>query len=98
MANDLEFTGERFVPSARGESWPEHFPASAMVADRAKGKDVLDFACGEGYGSALLARGAKSAVGVDISPEAIAHAAGKYRAPGLRFTVGSVTDIPLADA
>src|SRR5688572_26531054 len=98
MANDLEFTGERFVPSEQGEIWLEHFHRYALVLELAKGKDVLDIACGEGYGAMLLARTAKSTLGVDISAEAINHASGKYQAPGLHFTVGSATDIPLADA
>ena len=50
------------------------------------GKSVLDIACGEGYGSALLARwGAKSVVGVDISEPAIAKAKNAFETDTIKF-------------
>jgi SAM-dependent methyltransferase len=49
------------------------------------GRRVVDLACGEGYGSALLARHAASVVGVDANPEAFEHARLKYTAPNLSF-------------
>ena len=42
-------------------------------------------ACGEGYGSNVLARSAASVVGVDANPEAHEHARLRYRRPNLRF-------------
>ncbi len=42
-------------------------------------------ACGEGYGSDVLARRAASVVGVDANPEAHEHARLRYRRPNLRF-------------
>ena len=42
-------------------------------------------ACGEGYGTGVLARRAARVTGVDANPEAHAHAAAKYTAPGVRF-------------
>jgi 2-polyprenyl-3-methyl-5-hydroxy-6-metoxy-1,4-benzoquinol methylase len=44
---------------------------------------VVDLACGEGYGSAVLAGAAASVVGVDANPEAYEHARLKYT--GVRF-------------
>ena len=35
------------------------------IAERVHGRKVVDLACGEGYGSAVLARSAHSVVGVD---------------------------------
>mgnify|MGYP002682774189 CR=1 FL=1 len=52
---DLPFTGERFVPGARGEIWVEHWHRYHFASRFAAGKRVVDAACGEGYGSALLA-------------------------------------------
>ncbi|MFN3628496.1 MAG: class I SAM-dependent methyltransferase, partial [Casimicrobiaceae bacterium] len=46
----------------------------------------------------LLATVAASAVGVDRSAEAVAHARAQYRREGLRFLVASCTDIPLPEA
>lgn len=49
-----------------------HLARYSNIASLVKDKVVLDIACGEGYGSALLMRaGAKKVVGIDISAEAI---------------------------
>jgi SAM-dependent methyltransferase len=91
----LTFTGERFMPEVRGPIWYEHWHRYAAAAPLAAGKRVLDAACGEGYGSYLLAHDAALVTGVDIAADAIAHAAERYAQPNLRFTVGSVTHLPL---
>ena len=56
MTGALEFTGERFIPGAAGEIWYEHWHRYHFAAPLVAGREVLDVACGEGYGSALLAR------------------------------------------
>lgn len=94
----MEFTGERFCPHVSGEIALEHYLRYLMAASLAKGKDVLDIACGEGYGSNLLASTADSVVGVDISKEVIVHATATYSASNLRFQQGNAADIPLPDA
>nr|WP_254213032.1 methyltransferase domain-containing protein [Burkholderia multivorans] len=69
------------------------------VLDVVSGKDVLDIACGEGYGSSLLAKSARSVVGVDIDPKTVAHASQRYAGEGnLRFVAGSASSIPLVDS
>jgi len=93
----LPFTGERFTPESVREIWYEHWHRYALAARYADGRRVLDAACGEGYGSALLARHAKEVVGVDISDEAVTHARARYVAPNLRFEradVTALTDLP----
>jgi len=97
---DLEFTGERFIPGdADGEIAYEHWHRYAFARRYAAGKRALDAACGEGYGTALIAGVAADAVGVDIDAAAIAHARGSYGArAGLRYEQGSVTALPLGDA
>jgi len=55
------------------------------IAARAHGRRVVDLACGEGYGSAVLARTARSVVGVDANPEAFEHARLKYTGERVRF-------------
>src|SRR5947207_4224139 len=42
-------------------------------------------ACGEGYGTAVLATRAARVTGVDANPEAHEHARLKYARPGVRF-------------
>jgi len=94
----LVFTGERFTPESRGAIWYEHWHRYCAVADIARGRRVLDAACGEGYGSALLARGAVSVIGVDVGAEAIAHAQSRYSSPNLTYVRASVAALPLASA
>ncbi len=93
----LPWTGERFVPQAGGNVALEHLHRYAFARELASGKDVLDIACGEGYGSAMLARVARHVVGVDISRETIEHASAKYRRDNLEFRIGSCAEIPLGD-
>ncbi|GAB2555928.1 glycosyltransferase [Rhodanobacter koreensis] len=94
----MKFTGERYVPTEAGEIRHEHLHRYAWCRLLAEGRDVLDIACGEGYGSAMLAAHAKSVCGVDISPEAVAHATAAYAGiEGLRFIPGDAAAIPLPD-
>lgn len=94
----MEFTGERYVPTEAGEIRHEHLHRYAWCARLVEGKDVLDIACGEGYGSAMLARRANSVVGVDIDDNAVSHARATYPdIPGLRFVQGNAAQIPMAD-
>jgi len=95
----MEFTGERFVPGTRGEIWLEHWHRYHFAARWARGRRVLDVACGEGYGAALLARGASRVTGVDLSAEAVAHARGAYGGvANLEFVEASCTRLPFPDA
>ena len=95
----LPFTGERFVPGTPGEIWVEHWHRYHFAARWAAGKRVLDVACGEGYGSALLARTAASVTGIDVSEAAIAHARRAYaEVANLRFVRASCDRLPLAPA
>ncbi|MDP3711753.1 MAG: methyltransferase domain-containing protein [Mycobacteriales bacterium] len=55
-------------------------------------KDVLDLGSGEGYGADLLARTARSVVGVDIAPEAVEHARRRYGRDHVTFVQGSMID------
>lgn len=94
----MEFTGERYVPTEAGEIRHEHLHRYAWCARLIEGKDVLDIACGEGYGSAMLARRARSVRGVDIAGDAVAHASATYQGiHGLEFMQGNAAEIPLDD-
>jgi ubiquinone/menaquinone biosynthesis C-methylase UbiE len=75
----LPFTGERFTPECVREIAYEHWHRYAFAIPFAKGKRVLDAACGEGYGSALLARHAEKIYGVDLDHQTISHAQEKYK-------------------
>jgi 2-polyprenyl-3-methyl-5-hydroxy-6-metoxy-1,4-benzoquinol methylase len=84
----LELTGERTLPDVPEENYwyRRHLVVYEWIARRVAGLRVVDMACGEGYGSEILARGgAASVVGVDANPEAHEHARLRYVRPNLRF-------------
>jgi SAM-dependent methyltransferase len=97
MSGPLEFTGERFTPECVREIWYEHYHRYVFAASLVSGRRVLDAACGEGYGSELLARSALNVTGVDISAETIAHARARYHAPNLSFEQADCCSLPFPD-
>jgi len=93
----IEFTGERVVPGqVDADLWNEHLARYAFAARLASGKRVLDAGCGSGYGSAELARTARAVVAMDLSAEAVQHAAGAYARPNITFLQASCAALPLA--
>ena len=99
MTPSEEFTGERYLPGVVGEIAYEHCHRYAFARRFVAGRRVLDAACGEGYGSALLANEAQSVIGVDVDPAVVAAASRRYGASAnLQFRAASVTKLPLADA
>jgi SAM-dependent methyltransferase len=88
----LELTGERTLPDVPAENYwfQRHLAVYQWIGERVSGLRVLDMACGEGYGSDLLAQTAGSVVGVDANPEAHEHARLRYRRPNLSFERGMV--------
>lgn len=89
-------TGERMVPeSSHQGNFLEHISRYRFALSFVPGKRVLDIACGEGYGTAALARaGAAQIVGVDIDAATVEHARRKY---GIDARVGRAEQIPLPD-
>jgi SAM-dependent methyltransferase len=83
----LALTGERTLPDVPQENYwfRRHLVVYEWIAARVRGARVIDMACGEGYGSDVLAAGAASVVGVEANPEAYEHARLRYRRENLRF-------------
>jgi hypothetical protein len=83
----LALTGERTLPDVPEENYwfRRHLVVYEWIAARVGGLRVIDMACGEGYGSDVLAGAAASVVGVDANPEAHDHARLRYQRPNLRF-------------
>lgn len=83
----LKLTGERTLPDLPQENYwyRRHLVVYQWIAARVGGKQVVDMACGEGYGSNTLAGSAASVVGVDANPEAHEHARLRYVRSNLRF-------------
>ena len=88
----LALTGERTLPDVPDENYwyRRHLAVYEWIAERVRGLRVADLACGEGYGSDVLARTAAEVVGVDANPEAHEHARLRYRRPNLSFERGLV--------
>ncbi len=83
----LSLTGERTLPDVPEENYwfRRHLAVYEWIGARVAGLRVIDMACGEGYGSDVLAGSALSVVGVDANPEAHEHARLRYRRANLRF-------------
>jgi SAM-dependent methyltransferase len=83
----LELTGERTLPDVPAENYwfRRHLVVYEWIAERCAGLDVVDMACGEGYGTDVLAQRARRVTGVDANPGAYEHARAKYTRPGVRF-------------
>jgi len=88
----LALTGERTLPDVPAENYwyRRHLAVYEWIGARVIGKRVVDMACGEGYGSEVLARGAESVLGVEANPEAFEHARLRYTRQNLRFERGLV--------
>ena len=86
---------ERIVPD---ETEPGivaiHLKRYAFAEPWCRGKEVLDVACGVGYGTAHLAGTAARVVGGDLSEEAIAYAQGRYAAANVEFRVLDAAALP----
>ena len=67
----------------------------AELVQGAGGGPVADVGCGPGYVTGYLHDAGVDVFGIDLSPEMIAIARRDY--PNLRFEVGTMTDLDLAD-
>jgi ubiquinone/menaquinone biosynthesis C-methylase UbiE len=89
----------RYLNPPRDTAFPLEY-AFALLGD-ARGKLVLDFGCGSGMNSLLLAKRGARVIGVDISASLIALALERLAVNGLpgaaTFIVGSAHDLPLPD-
>ncbi|BBH20942.1 hypothetical protein Back11_22870 [Paenibacillus baekrokdamisoli] len=98
--NDVLFTGERLVVNQvvkthHQDVYEEHIRRYEMAAGLVRGLDVLDAACGTGYGTAMLkAAGASSLVGIDIDLSSVERAKVDYRGEAVTFIQGDVLQLP----
>jgi SAM-dependent methyltransferase len=69
-----------------------------FAASRARGKLVLDVACGRGYGTALLLQsGARRVIGVDISEQELDIARRNVTSNGIDFIQADASGLPFKD-
>ena len=81
------------------ERAPYELAALALFADLVRtggGGPIADVGCGPGRITALLRRHGADAFGIDLSPAMIEIA--RRENPGVRFEVGSMTELDLPDA
>lgn len=67
----------------------QHHLKRYQFAVKATRKYALDFACGSGYGTNMLAEAGYHAIGIDISKETLQKASAKYQ--HVQFYCGSLT-------
>jgi ubiquinone/menaquinone biosynthesis C-methylase UbiE len=92
---ELPTDGERYLPGMGGRIAAEHLARYAFAEQFIAGKDVLDVASGEGYGTAIMATKAHSITGVDLAEAAVLFAQKKYsKVKNAKFQVGDLTAIP----
>src|SRR5205814_7591503 len=80
---------ERIVPDETGPGIVAiHLKRYEFARPLCTGRDVLDAACGVGYGSAYLAETARRVVGVDLNVDAVEYARDRYAAPNIEYRLG----------
>ena len=87
---------ERFIPGSgfNADTVRQHMARYEFAAAHAKGKCLLDIACGAGYGSSMLKKaGAQRVYGLDLSEEAVSYAREHYASQDLTFMVGDAEDL-----
>lgn len=99
----IKFTGERIIPELMKPSnglLLEHLARYQFAIPYAKGR-VLDFACGSGFGSTMVAKAAKKeieeVVGIDLDEESIMYAKGAYYHPLVTFRQENAVDPTLPE-
>lgn len=101
----LEPTGERMIVEQYHSTAVDHLiylmhVASYEFAEQyTRGKQVLDYGCGSGYGSAKIAATAARVTAVDVASDAIEYARTKFARNNLEFACVPVEPkLPFPDA
>jgi SAM-dependent methyltransferase len=90
----IEFTGEFFVPGKSGKRIEaDHLERYKFACKYAKGKTVLDIACGTGYsGPMFLDSGAVRYNGVDVNWELIEFATQQHGSELITYEKGDICE------
>lgn len=97
--DELDFTGEFFIPGKAGNRIEaDHFARYSFATNYAKGKSVLDIACGVGFAAPILIQaGASSYEGSDIQKNLVEYANKKYGKHGAEFFVSDITSLGISE-
>jgi 2-polyprenyl-3-methyl-5-hydroxy-6-metoxy-1,4-benzoquinol methylase len=91
-------SGERPCPDFPDEIFVNQFKVYRFASQFCSGKRILDIGCGTGYGTSYMAESAESAVGIDISRQAVRYARRQYSSPGkVQFLRMSAESLRFAD-
>lgn len=93
-------TVERIIPGSN--AWQENYATHAErylhFLPQLKGLEVLDAACGVGYGTHIIAEsGAAKVTGLDVSDEALETANATFSHPNITFLKGDCIALPFVD-
>lgn len=83
---------------AGGAIWGHMQARYLFACELAARRRVLEIACGNGFGTMLLAQVASSVTGADVSPEAIETARRTNARPNVRYELVKTPPFPLPDA
>lgn len=102
-----DLPSEEFLQEIRPRGGEENWENNEHYANRlmfylfanqfVSGKEVLDAACGYGYGSYILAQSAKHVIGVDLGRTCIKYAVNHYSAHNIEYHQMDVTNIAFVD-
>jgi SAM-dependent methyltransferase len=81
-------------PELLRRSVVRHMARYVAFTGWAKDREVLDIACGNGYGSHLLSRVAKQVTGVDLNAHLVDYAARHNPAANLRYLCEDLRNLP----
>jgi len=80
-------------PALGGPFFEEHLARYRFCQQFVQDKEVLELACGKGYGSHLLAHTAKRVLAIDLNEESLDFANQNYKHPALEFRKADVTQL-----
>jgi O-antigen biosynthesis protein len=93
--DSADFTGERYLPGQGGAQIAyEHIHRYLFAAGLALGQQVVDVACGSGYGAAIVAQGARRVFALDFDKDAISTARNTWKKSNLFFLHADGTALP----
>ncbi len=100
VARKWQLECDSIFPGATISRWSYsvHLGRFAFLAGFVEGKDILEVGCGTGYGTSYMySKGARRAVGVDISATALDVAREAWTGPGLEFYQMSAEELAFPD-
>jgi SAM-dependent methyltransferase len=92
VTEERHFTGSEITDEAEYYNHLMHIATYQFALKYVRGKSVLDWGCGTGYGSHMLAGTADKVTAADISDEAIEYAKKNFSADNLVFK--NISELP----